>query len=313
MKKLIYILCVITFLGACALIQEKNEENKGIDQQFYKKLMASSEEWKFKDVYDSMQGDQYSEFLQRAKTTVGRENRCVLSSSVDENDIRTAYAISLEISSYYTRLNSNLERMQQRCYSTLTCSFSDRQEIDNLKERIQKLQALGKNIYYVMRNKEAEEFRTRTGYNLRGVGHIGISELAAYMVGQIGPKIENGTLYDLSGLRVFQRVQGGFLLTYAYSQSEVIFLKTNLPLHVDDVFGEMSGRGVQNMWVKLIGKKQYTTLFGEDKEVYAFEVVKISDEELKSLLEPYYFFPQATKKGITIDSALITCTILREN
>lgn len=152
MKKLIYILCVITFLGACASIQGKNEEKEDSNQQFYKKLMSSTEEWKFKDVYDSMQGDQYAEFLQRAKTVAGRENKCLLSSSVDEDDIRTAYAISLEISSYYTRVKSNLERMQQRCYSTSICSFSDRQEIDNLKVRIQKLQALGKNIYYAMHN-----------------------------------------------------------------------------------------------------------------------------------------------------------------
>lgn len=306
MHKIIMMLAMLGVLGGCASWQifesaEQQEARRVAECQAHieSSLSLSSGTYKFQDVYDAMQEFSYNEFLKKAKSREGRIGKCVLSPAVDENNLRTAYAVSLEISSYFKELKSAVDNMQGRMF--YGCQDVAAQEYQKIFKRYQKIEKMGKDIYYWAQDKEEKDFHSKTGFYLDLYDWYGNNTLTSYMINSYSFRPEKEYLYDLKRLEVFQRVPGGYLLRADISgyPSEIIFIKTNRFFPVGSQFDS------NQVFVTLTGKQRYTTLLGEDKEVFAFRIVDI--KPFQKWLKSYLFYPQAVRTDIAFDPNLVKC------
>lgn len=304
-QKIISCLVCCVIISACASSQLAKREQR--ERQRVERCRAairsfwdeSSLPYKFKDVYDSMQGTSYQEFLKRAKSTEGRVSPCVLHPSVDENDLKTAYAISLEINSYFKTLKSVIaDREERKFYG---CGDIVSLENRKLSIRAHQIKELSENIYNAAQEKEEKDFHSKTGFYMDLYNWFGNNTLTSYMINSYVFRPQKGYIYDLQRLEVFQRVPGGYLLVANIGgyDSEVIFLKTKRYFIVGTHFNP------KEAFVTLTGTQRYTTLLGAEKEVFTFRL--IDAKTLQKWLKPYLFYPYASRKDIVLDPKLVTC------
>lgn len=304
-QKIISCLVGCIIISACAssrLAKREARERHRVEQcraSIRSLWNESSLSYKFKDIYDSMQGTSYQEFLKRAKSTEGRVSPCVLHPSVDENDLKTAYTISLEISSYLKDLELAIAQRRGRAF--YGCEDVANEENQKLQKCYQKIQDLGKNIYNAAQEKEEKDFHSKTGFYMDLYNWFGNNTLTSYMINSYVFRPQKGYIYDLQRLEVFQRVPGGYLLVANIGgyDSEVIFLKTKRYFIVGTHFNP------KEAFVTLTGTQRYTTLLGAEKEVFTFRL--IDTKTLQKWLKPYLFYPYTSRKDIVLDPKLVTC------
>ena len=263
----------------------------------FKESFMSQSEYAFGEIYASLNSSDYSKFVKRLREEKLFGGKVRLKDSVSPNNTVLAYVILDDIERYFSmqkkfvgfiegedRTNIDIP-IPQNMYE---CQFKQLSEYQEFLNNYSLVGDLIDDIYGNAYNWEKQDFYRKTGVYIGENNWDGGSTLIPYMVGLPGEPVAK-FIYRLDGLKVFQSVPGGILVDAHPGvrlpdngyHSKIIFVETKQKFTDEYPLNYYS--------VVLVGQKDYHTVLGGNKTVYAFKMVDTSSYQ--KILKNYYFYP----------------------